>query len=880
MLTGRLEDMNMQSTILLRLPIIIFYLINIAASIGNKTSSSKRFGLYLYKLLLIGGPFYIKLGQIMSTRSDLLSSDTIRFLQKLQDETPANDIKYIRSILEQAYSKPLEDIFDEFDEAPIASASIAQVHKAKLKSGEVVAIKILRNNARKQMLRSLKFASASINVLQGIFSSLKRIHASSKMEEIRRLLTEQLYFDIELQNMKLLRENFQNHRYVSIPKPYEEYCKRDILVMEYVDGIKALDYHKVDISPKTLAARLQDTLYTMVYFDGVCHGDPHPGNIIFSRDGKITFLDFGIVAFLTENEKWGLSSFFYAATSHSWDLAVKRFTKCFVISETNISNDAAYNAAITRVFKYHFRNEANAWNTAEFLRDVNRVLTEFDACYAPNFTKAELALMSGEGFACQMDPELDVWGNARAFVDQFSPFVSQSVKEIFDTWYARNCPSGMRLRDRAKQSLIASTHLDRYFLPSLYPVFVKDARGAEIIDIDGNRYIDLSGGYGPHILGYNHPVIQHALKEASSLININALGHEYEVRMAEKLVSAFPGSDHAVLSNSGTESVIHALRLCRAYRPKAKKVAKFEGHYHGFSDQAMVSSWFRVHGEKHNPEPIAGCQGTPEPVVKNTRVLQFNHEYSLEVLKKEADDIACVLIEPLRAGSGRIEHEYLQQIRTLCTEHNIPLVFDEVVTGFRVDYGGIQTLSGIEPDLTCLGKIIGGGLPAGAVVGKKELLSIGRTTGDPFRDYEERVFLGGTMSGNYISCATGLAMLNYLESNKNIYHSLKTKTEYLTNSLVNAASRHNIKLHLNSGYSMFSLSFTHKTPKYFREGIHGANFKATLALAYFMRMKNIYMPELHGFMISDAHTTNHLDQVSDSFEYCLEKMNSYKMLSY
>jgi glutamate-1-semialdehyde 2,1-aminomutase len=870
----------MENALVLKLPKILFYLIKLAVAIKNNNNSSERFGYYLYKLLLIGGPFYIKVGQILSTRSDLLSPETIKYLQKLQDDTPANDFRYIRSTLEQSYCCPLEDIFDEFFEAPIASASIAQVHKARLKSGQTVAIKVLRKNARKQMLRSLKIARIAVLILQSFLPSLKRIHASIKMNEISRLLTEQLYFDKELNNMKQLRENFKNHKYVSIPKPYEEHCRNNILVMEFINGIKGLDYHQVDISPKMLASRLQDTLYTMVYFDGVCHGDPHPGNIIFSRDGKITFLDFGIVAFLTEHEKWGLSSFFYAATSHSWNLAVKRFTSCFVISNNNIINNSTYKAAITSVFKYHFRDDANAWNTANFLSDVNRVLTKFDAYYTPNFTKAELALMSCEGFASQMDPDLDVWGNARAFVDQFSPFVSQSVKEIFDKWYSEKCPSGMRLRDRAKQSLIASTHLDRYFFPSIYPVFVKEAQGAEIIDIDDNKLIDLSGGYGPHILGYSHPVIQNALEEASSLININALGHENEVRMAEKLVTAFPGSDLAVLSNSGTESVIHAVRLCRAYRPKAAKIAKFEGHYHGFSDQAMVSSWFRVHGEKHNPEPIAGCQGTPESVVKNTRVLQFNHEYSLEVLHKEADDIAGVLIEPLQAGSGRLEQEYLQQIRDLCNEHDIPLVFDEVVTGFRVDYGGVQTLTGIKPDLTCLGKIIGGGLPAGAVVGKKELLQLGRTTGDPFRDYEERVFLGGTMSGNYISCCTGLAMLDYLESNKHIYESLAKKTGYLTDSLLNAASKRNINMQLKSGYSMFSLSFTHKIPKYFRESIQGANFKATLALAYFMRMENIYLPELHGFLLSDAHTFNHLDHVTESFERCLDEMNNLNMLSH
>jgi glutamate-1-semialdehyde 2,1-aminomutase len=672
----------MQNTLLIRLPKILFYLLNIATSFRNTKNSAERLGYYLYKLLLTGGPFYIKLGQILSTRSDLLSSVTIKHLQKLQDDTPANDTKYIRTLLESTYNLPLNAVFDEFCDTPIACASIAQVHKARLKSGESVAIKILRKGARKQMLRSLIIARAAVTFLQFMLPSLKRIHASVKMNEISRLLTEQLYFDNELSNMKLLYENFKNHKFVNIPKPYEQYCRQDILVMEFIDGIKALEFHKVNASSKILARRLQDTLYTMVYFDGVCHGDPHPGNIIFSQDGKITLLDFGIVAFLSEHEKWGLSSFFYAATSHSWELAVKRFTNCFVISEIPIINDTTYIAALTNVFKHHFRNEANAWNTAHFLSDVNQVLIDYNAYYTPNFTKAELALMSGEGFATQMDPTLDVWGNARSFVDQFSPFVSKSIKKIFDAWYADQCPSGKLLRERAKRTLIASTHLDRYFLPSIYPVFVKHAQGSEIVDIDNNILIDLSGGYGPHILGYNHPVIQNALKEASSLVNINALGHEYEIRMAEKLVSAFPGSDLAVLSNSGTESVIHALRLCRAFRPKSQKIAKFEGHYHGFSDQAMISSWFRVHGETHNPEPIASCQGTPDYVVKNTRVLQFNHEHSLEILDKEADDIAGVLIEPLQAGSGEISHDYLQQIRDLCTKHNIPLVFDEVVTGF------------------------------------------------------------------------------------------------------------------------------------------------------------------------------------------------------
>ena len=867
----------MQNTLLLRLPKIFYYFFNVVASGRDKKDSGDRLGYYLYKLLLTGGPFYIKLGQIMSTRSDLLSPGAIKHLQKLQDETPANDFNYIRSTVEKAYQKPIEDVFEEFTEEPIASASIAQVHKAKLKSGEIVAVKVLRKNARKQMRRSLGFACNATKVFQAIIPPMKKLHASARMDEIRRLLSEQLDFELELHNLKQLRGNFLNHEYISIPKPYEEYCRDNILVMEFVDGIRALDYHKVDTTPKKLAARLQNAIYTMLYFDGVCHGDPHPGNIILSQDGKMTFIDFGIVAYLSEHEKWGLSSFYYAATSYLWDLAVRRFTNCFALSETNLLDNDAYKEAMAGVLKHHFQDVADQWNTAAFFQDVNRVLNEFEASYTPNFTKAELALMSCEGFATQMDPDLDVWENARTFSDQYSPFVSSSVQKTLDEWYAKHNPEALSLCKKAKNSLIASTHLDRYFFPSNYPVFVKQAKGAEFTDIDGNRMIDLSCGYGPHILGYSHPVAQEALERASSLININALGHELEVEMAEKLVSAFPGAELAVLSNSGTESVVHALRLCRAYRPQARKIAKFEGHYHGFSDQAMVSSWFRVHGEKHNPEPIAGCQGTPDSVVNDTRVLQFNHDYSLEVLRKEADDIAGVLLEPMQAGSGSIEEDYLHRLRALCSELDIPLVFDEVVTGFRVDYGGVQTVAGIKPDITCLGKIIGGGLPAGAVVGKKKLLELGRTTGDPFRDYEERVFLGGTMSGNYLSCATGLAMLNHLEANKGIYQSLVKKTGFLSQQLKDAAEKRNINMRLKSGYSMFSMSFTHKNPKFFRDALQGANFKATLALAYFMRMKNIYMPELHGFLISDAHTMDHLQQIADSFELCLDEMDALGM---
>lgn len=848
-----------------------------AAGAGTKHQEGARMGYFLTKLATVGGPFYIKLGQVLSTRSDLLPPGTISALQALQDDVPPDSFADIRRILEQTYGQPLDKVFAEFEETPVASASIAQVHRATLHSGEKVAVKVRRKRVKRQMMRSLGFVCGMTNVMHRLVPQMRKMHAKERMGEIRRLLSDQLDFNIEMHNLNQLRRNFLKHEYIATPKPYPELSHDNVLVMDYIDGVRALDYKQIDVSPKVMAARLQNAIYTMLYFDGVCHGDPHPGNMIFSRDGKITFIDFGIVAYLTEDEKWGLSSFYYAATSHQWTLAMRRFTKCFVLSDSDLTENPAYSAELEKVLQYHFEEQADNWNTMAFFNDVTKVVNAFGATYTPNFTKAELAMMSCEGFATQMDPDIDIWENARNFSDQYSPFVSEDIREYLDTWYTANSPKAMALRDRAKGSLIASTHLDRYFFPSNYPMFVAKGQGSHLIDVDGNELIDLSCGYGPNILGYGHPVMRDAQIKAAETTNINALGHPLEVEMAEMLVEAFPGADLAVFSNSGTESVIHALRLCRTYRPKAKMVLKFEGHYHGFSDQAMVSSWFRVKGETFDPQPVAGCQGTPQHVVDATRVVQFNHPHSLEVIRENAKDVAAVLLEPMQAGAGKIEAEYLQKLRDLCTELDIPLVFDEVVTGFRVAYGGVQTITGIEPDVTCLGKIIGGGLPAGAIVGKKHVLELGRTTGDPFRDYEERAFLGGTMSGNYQSCAAGLAVLRHLKANPDIYDRLHEKTAYLRDRFRKAVDARNINMHLKASHSMFSVSFTHKTPAYFREALQGANFKATLALAYLMRSRGIYMPELHGFLINDAHTMDDLKTVGDAFESCLDQMDDLGM---
>ncbi|HVG01508.1 MAG TPA: aminotransferase class III-fold pyridoxal phosphate-dependent enzyme, partial [Nitrospira sp.] len=231
-----------------------------------------------------------------------------------------------------------------------------------------------------------------------------------------------------------------------------------------------------------------------------------------------------------------------------------------------------------------------------------------------------------------------------------------------------------------------------------------------------------------------------------------------------------------------------------------------------------------------------------------------------------------VICEPMPTSLANYDKEFLQALRTLCTELDIPLIFDEVVTGFRVAYGGSQTLTGITPDLTCVGKIIGGGLPCGGVVGSRKLIDIARSSQDPFFDYEHKVFVGGTMSGNTLSCAAGVAALSHLKQNPEIYVELDKKTNWLAEEFRKIATSKGISCHVNARHSIFSLNFTHRTAKFYRDKLAGSNFKATIALAYYMRKHGVYMPELHSFLLSAAHTQEDLETIAVAFQQSLEEM--------
>ena len=818
------------------------------------------------------GPLWIKLGQVLATRGDLISEELITQLRQLHDDCPPSPAAYVRRKLKEIYGQALAESFTDFDFIPLASGSIAQVHQAVLAGGDKVAVKIIKDGVRSALSDDLMVARILITVSHLLLPAVRRLALLKHFQEIATLLASQADLALELQRQNALRERFTGHPFVQVPTPYPSLSNEDILVMELVEEIPGRNWKQVEISPQLLARRLQHVVYTMLYHKGIFHADPHPGNVFFTRDGKIIMVDFGIVGFISEDEKWGLSSFFYACVRKDWDRAVKRFFRFFV--EPGMEPNAIpreLHREFAAVLRHHFEERNQRWSTVGFVNDGRRVLQRHNVRFTSNFTQVAFMFFTGEGFVSQIDPEIDIWLNARMFTDRASPYMSEELRKRFDRDLWEQRPASHELRLRAARTLVAPTHLDRYVLPSRYPLFIRRAVGSKLEDVDGNILIDLSGGYGPHILGYGHPLVVDAIATAAANGGINALAHEAEVLLAEDLVSALNGSDLAVLCNSGTESVIQAVRLCRTARGK-DRVAKFEGHYHGFSDQGVISSWVRFSGPQTQPRPIAP-PGVSPSTVDNTIILQYGFEESLAVLRENAADLACVICEPMPAALATYDTPFLQQLRACCDELNLPLVFDEVVSGFRVAYGGVQTRAKVIPDLTCLGKIIGGGLPCGAVVGRKEIVELAKSSEDPYVDYESKTFVGGTMSGNKIVCSAGHTVLSYLRSHPEIYDDLEAKTDWLAKTLTEIARSQNVSFFIHGTCSIFSLRFAdNAAARTVREHQLGSYFKANLALAYYMRKHNVYLPELHTLMLSAAHSYDDLETVASAFSASLREM--------
>jgi len=328
------------------------------------------------------------------------------------------------------------------------------------------------------------------------------------------------------------------------------------------------------------------------------------------------------------------------------------------------------------------------------------------------------------------------------------------------------------------------------------PVFFAKADGALVWDEDGKEYIDYVGSWGPMILGHNHPAIKNAvLKAVENGLSFGA-PTAIEVEMAEKVSEFLPNVEKVRMVNSGTEATMSAIRLARGYTGK-NKLLKFEGCYHGHADSLLVKA-----GSGLLTMGVPSSPGIPADVAAHTVTAEFNNLDSVRALFEQTpDDIACVIVEPVAGNMNCIppKPDFLQGLRDLCDEFNSVLIFDEVMTGFRVAKGSAQTLFNVKPDLTTLGKVIGGGMPVGAFGGKKEIMAHLAPEGP--------VYQAGTLSGNPVAMAAGLAALNELEAD-GFYESLTEKTTYLLKGIQQKADEAKVELTTSQVGGMFGLFFT------------------------------------------------------------------------
>jgi glutamate-1-semialdehyde 2,1-aminomutase len=393
------------------------------------------------------------------------------------------------------------------------------------------------------------------------------------------------------------------------------------------------------------------------------------------------------------------------------------------------------------------------------------------------------------------------------------------------------------------------------------PTFIERAKGSKIWDVDGNEYIDYVGSWGPMILGHAHPRIVAALKMIATKGTSFGAPTPLEVELAIKVKKAFPSMELVRMVSSGTEAVMSAIRVARGYTGR-DNILKFEGCYHGHGDSLLVKA-----GSGATTLGIPDSLGIPGDLAKHTLTALYNDLESVKVLVRQyPGEIACIIVEPIAGNMGVVlpERGFLEGLRKICDEEGIILLFDEVITGFRVAYGGAQELYGIKADLTCLGKIIGGGLPVGAYGGKEKIMERVAPLGG--------VYQAGTLSGNPLAMTAGIETLELLKSKK-IYQDLERKTSYLTENISISAEEKGIPLSINYTKGMFTLFFAEGPVRDYRTAkMSDMNRFAKFFIE--MMEQGIYLPpsQFEACFISLAHTQKDLDKTIQACDNAFKKI--------
>ena len=382
-----------------------------------------------------------------------------------------------------------------------------------------------------------------------------------------------------------------------------------------------------------------------------------------------------------------------------------------------------------------------------------------------------------------------------------------------------------------------------------HPVFIKRAKGARLYDVDGNSFIDYVLSWGPMILGHAPAPIIRAITRAAANGTSYGAPTELEVRLAQMIAEAVPSMQQVRLVNSGTEAVMSAIRVARAHT-KRDGILKFEGCYHGHADYLLAKA-----GSGVATLGLPDSPGVPADFTRHTLTAPYNDITAVrKSIEAHADELACVIVEPVAGNMGVVppHDEFLPMLRALTQEHGIVLIFDEAITGFRVDYGGAQALYGITPDLTCLGKIIGGGLPVGAYGGARELMQQVAPAGP--------VYQAGTLSGNPLAVTAGIETLKQLQS-PGVYRQLDERARALAEGLGAAAQKAGVPLRQTRVGSMMGAFFT-KDPVVDYATAKQSDTQRYAKFFHRMLSKGVYFApsQFEAAFLSTAHTSRDLTQ--------------------
>jgi glutamate-1-semialdehyde 2,1-aminomutase len=393
------------------------------------------------------------------------------------------------------------------------------------------------------------------------------------------------------------------------------------------------------------------------------------------------------------------------------------------------------------------------------------------------------------------------------------------------------------------------------------PLYISKGEGAYLYDVDGNRYTDFVGSWGPLILGHAHPDIISAISNAAADGTSFGACTEKEIELASLITSLFPSVEQVRMVNSGTEATMSAIRLARGYTGR-NKIIKFEGCYHGHADSFLIKA-----GSGVLTLGIPGSPGITEGVAKDTLIATYNDIQSVEkLIASNKGEIAALILEPVMGNAGVVlpSDSFLKQIREITEANGIVLIFDEVITGFRVALGGAQQLYHIKPDLTCMGKIIGGGLPVGAFGGKKEIMQCLAPVGP--------VYQAGTLAGNPIAMAAGIAMLNKLSA-PGFYEQLEAKSQKTAQAVADVLKKHGKNYAINRVGSMSCLFFREGKVENYAEAMQA---DAKLYARYFKLMlaQGIYLApsQFEASFISAAHTDADLEHYVTAMDIALGQL--------